>query len=50
VLVGTEDVTAQVAKATAGTADDAIVEARRRELTRLEQACEKRPRPPRAAR
>ncbi|HUG04766.1 MAG TPA: S46 family peptidase [Steroidobacteraceae bacterium] len=40
VLVGTEDVTAQVAKATAGTADDAIVEARRRELTRLEQACE----------
>jgi hypothetical protein len=40
VLVGTEDVTAQVAKATAGIADDAIVEARRSELTRLEQACE----------
>jgi hypothetical protein len=40
VLVGTEDVTAQVAKATAGTADEAIVEARRAELTRLEQACE----------
>jgi hypothetical protein len=40
VLVGMEDVTAQVVKATAGTADDAIVEARRRELTKLEQACE----------
>ncbi len=40
VLVGTEDVTAAVAKATAGIADDGVVEARRRELTRLEQACE----------
>jgi hypothetical protein len=40
VLVSTEDVTAQVVKATAGTADDALVEARRSELTRLEQACE----------
>ncbi len=40
VLVGTEDVTAAVAKATAGVAADGVVEARRRELTRLEQACE----------
>ncbi|MGH8197778.1 MAG: S46 family peptidase [Steroidobacteraceae bacterium] len=40
VLVGTEDVTARVAKATAGIAADAVVEARRSELTRLEQACE----------
>ncbi len=40
VLVGTEDVTAKVAAATAGLAADAAVEARRRELTKLEQACE----------
>ena len=40
VLVGTEDVTAAVTQATAGVAPDAVVEARRRELTRLEQACE----------
>ena len=40
VLVGTEDVTAEVAAATAGLAADAVVEARRRELTKLEQACE----------
>jgi len=40
VLVGTEDVTAKVAAATANLAADAIVEARRSELTRLEQACE----------
>ncbi len=40
VLVGTEDVTAKVAAATAGLAADAVVEARRRELTKLEQACE----------
>ena len=40
VLVGTEEVTAKVAAATAGLAADAAVEARRRELTRLEQACE----------
>ncbi|MEX0734008.1 MAG: S46 family peptidase [Steroidobacteraceae bacterium] len=40
VLLETEDVTAQVAKATAGVAANAVVEARRRELTRLEQACE----------
>ncbi len=40
VLVGTEDVTAKVAAATAGVAPDALVEARRAELTRLEQACE----------
>ncbi|MGH8250915.1 MAG: S46 family peptidase [Steroidobacteraceae bacterium] len=40
ILVGTEDVTAQVAKATAGVAAGGVVEARRRELTRLEQACE----------
>jgi len=40
VLVGTEDVTAKVAAATAGVAPDALVETRRAELTRLEQACE----------
>ncbi len=40
VLVGTEDVTAQVGNATAGLAADSVVEARRSELTRLEQACE----------
>ena len=40
VLVGMEEVTAKVAAATAGLAADAVVEARRRELTRLEQACE----------
>ncbi|MDH4259393.1 MAG: S46 family peptidase [Gammaproteobacteria bacterium] len=40
VLVGTEDVTAKVAAATAGVASDAVVEARRRALTKLEQACE----------
>ncbi|MBM2854804.1 MAG: hypothetical protein HW417_1732 [Steroidobacteraceae bacterium] len=40
VLVGTEDVTARVAAATAGLAADAVVEARRSELTKLEQACE----------
>ncbi len=42
VLVGTEDVTAQVTAATRGLGADAVVEARRRELTRLEQACEDR--------
>jgi V8-like Glu-specific endopeptidase len=40
VLVGTEDVTAKVAAATAGMSADAAAEARRAELTRLEQACE----------
>ena len=40
VLVGTEDVTAKVAAATAGLAADAVVEARRSQLTKLEQACE----------
>jgi hypothetical protein len=40
VLVGTEDVTAKVATATAGIAADAVVEARRSALTKLEQACE----------
>ena len=40
VLVATEDVTAQVAKATAGLTGKALVDARRAELTRLEQACE----------
>jgi hypothetical protein len=40
VLVSTEDVTAKVAAATAGISSDALVEARRAELTRLEQACE----------
>jgi len=40
VLVGTEDVTARVAAATAGLSAEAAVEARRAELTRLEQACE----------
>ncbi len=40
VLIGTEDVTARVAAATAGLAADAVVAARRGELTKLEQACE----------
>lgn len=40
VLVGTEDVTAKVAAATAGVADDEVVAARRKILTELEQACE----------
>src|SRR5262245_5908441 len=40
VLIATEDVTAQVAKATAGLTGKALVDARRAELTRLEQACE----------
>ena len=40
VLVGTEDVTAKVAAAIAGIAPDKVVEARRAELTKLEQACE----------
>ena len=40
VLIGTEDVTAAVAKATAGIDAAGVVEARRSELTRLEQACE----------
>ncbi len=40
VLQGTEDVTAKVAAATAGIPANAVVEARRKELTRLEQACE----------
>jgi hypothetical protein len=40
VLVGTEDVTAKVAVATAGKSAEAAGEARRAELTRLEQACE----------
>ena len=40
VLVGTEDVTAKVAAATAGFTAGAVVEARRRELTKLEQTCE----------
>ncbi len=40
VLVGTEDVTAKIAAATAGLAADAVVLARRSELTKLEQACE----------
>ncbi|MGQ0430550.1 MAG: S46 family peptidase [Gammaproteobacteria bacterium] len=40
VLVGTEDVTAKVAAATAGLSAEAAAEARRAELTRLEQACE----------
>ena len=40
VLVGMENVTAAVAKATAGVTDEGLVEARRSELTRLEQACE----------
>ncbi|HEU0225193.1 MAG TPA: S46 family peptidase [Steroidobacteraceae bacterium] len=40
VLVGTEDVTAKVAAATAGLSAEAAGEARRAELARLEQACE----------
>ncbi len=40
VLVGIEDVTARVVAVTAGLAADALVEARRRELTKLEQAYE----------
>ncbi len=40
VLVGTEDVTAQVVAATAGLPADEAAEARRATLTRLEQACE----------
>jgi hypothetical protein len=40
VLVRTEDVTAQVRKATEGLDPAKAVEARRAELTRLEQACE----------
>jgi len=40
VLVGTEDVTAKVAAATAGLAADAVVAARRKVLTGLEQTCE----------
>ncbi|HEY7753208.1 MAG TPA: S46 family peptidase [Steroidobacteraceae bacterium] len=40
VLVGTENVTAKVAAATAGLSAEAAGEARRAELTRLEQSCE----------
>jgi len=40
VLVGTEDVTAKVAAATAGLSAEAAGDARRAELARLEQACE----------
>jgi hypothetical protein len=40
VLVASEEVTDQVAKAIAGLDDKAANEARKRELTRLEQACE----------
>ncbi|MBX3703352.1 MAG: S46 family peptidase [Steroidobacteraceae bacterium] len=40
VLVGTEDVTAKVAAATAGLSPEAAGTARRAELARLEQACE----------
>ncbi len=40
VLVGTEDVTAKVAAATAGLGADEVVAARRKVLTGLEQACE----------
>jgi hypothetical protein len=40
VLVGTENVTDKVAAATAGLSAEAAGEARRAELTRLEQACE----------
>jgi hypothetical protein len=40
VLVGTEDVTAQVAQALEGVAPEGVVEARRAALTNLEQACE----------
>jgi hypothetical protein len=40
VLVGTEEVTAKVAAALEGVAPGKVVEARRAELTKLEQACE----------
>jgi hypothetical protein len=40
VLVGTEDVTAEIAAALAGVAPDKVVEARRAALTKLEQECE----------
>ena len=40
VLVGTEEVTAKVTLATAGLGADAVVAARRKVLTELEQACE----------
>jgi hypothetical protein len=40
VLVGTEEVTAKVTAATQGVAPEAVVEARRSALTKLEQACE----------
>jgi hypothetical protein len=40
VLVGTEDVTAKVAAALEGVAAEAVVDTRRAELTKLEQACE----------
>jgi hypothetical protein len=40
VLVGTEDVTAEVAAALEGVAPEGVVEARRAALTKLEQACE----------
>jgi V8-like Glu-specific endopeptidase len=40
VLVGMEDVTATIAAATAGKDEKAANEARKKELTRLEQACE----------
>ncbi len=40
VLVGTEDVTDTVSKATAGLSDTAANDARKRTLTTLEQACE----------
>jgi hypothetical protein len=40
VLVGTENVTAKIAAATAGLSAEAAGEARRAELARLEQACE----------
>jgi Peptidase S46 len=40
VLVAMEDVTAKIAAATAGKDDKAANEARKKELTRLEQACE----------
>ncbi|HEX9707489.1 MAG TPA: S46 family peptidase, partial [Steroidobacteraceae bacterium] len=40
VLVSTEDVTAKVAAAIKGLEPEGVVEARRAELTRLEQACE----------
>jgi Peptidase S46 len=40
VLVGTEDITAAVAKASAGLGDKAANDARKKRLTTLEQACE----------